>query len=129
GNSLTLNHVVSAPFGDFGLDQGPADPLAASILVNRERADLGHVAPGEVERRAAEDSVALERHVKIADVLGDAQDGAREHQLFGGEVVDQSRKLNPVFGQGQSNVNHVCSVFQVRVRHYEWGVPTATMTS
>src|SRR5262245_37993260 len=89
-----------ARLGDVGLDQRAPQPAASRVLVDCERTHLGHIAPGEMQSGTAEHTVAFGRHVKVPDVLVDAQQGSRQHLLLFCVFVNERVNLYRVFRPG-----------------------------
>jgi hypothetical protein len=103
---IDLNQFVPAGLLDVRFDEGAPDASTSGIFIDRERADLRHVAPGEMQSGAPEDAAVFDRDAKITNVLINMEQRARQHLLLVGIIIDESVNSNGVAGIGFSDLHH-----------------------
>jgi hypothetical protein len=100
-----LNELVLASLRDVRFDEGAPYASSSGILIDGERANLSHVAPGEMQPGATEHSAIFGGYVKITDVLINMEERARQHLLLVGVIIDERVNLNGVAGIGLSDLH------------------------
>jgi hypothetical protein len=100
-----LNKLVVASLRDVRFDEGAPQASASGILIDGERANLSHVAPGEMQPGATEHTAIFDSDVKITDVLINMEERAREHLLLVCVIIDERVNLNGVAGIGLSDLH------------------------
>ncbi len=75
------------------LDQASAATVALARRINSNRTNLGQVHAIEVESTASDDAPVILKHDKVADVLADLRQRARQQRAVAGVSRDESVNL------------------------------------